>query len=257
MTRLRRAERVALGILIAILGFDPGVAGFETAWAAGPDGAGTLFEGVVSSPHHLALSPEDSCLLCHTGGQTPAAGNSAQPRWAEKSRIPPFTLDAQPVLGADPDYHPSGSSTACLACHDGVLAINVHGVSPEVGRRGGNVEGLRMTDHPDSILYPRRPNGTFVTERTPPHISRYFSIPDRAAAYGESRQTIEMPQGPVSSYLFKTGGLASVGPDSQRLLVRTSAGRIQCDSCHNPHTNRFAPFLRGSPRTLCLVCHDR
>lgn len=250
-----RNEGIALGALILlILGFGPGAAGCNAARAATP------FDGVVTTPHHLAFSPAESCLLCHTDGPgLPTSGEPDRPQWAQKSRIMPFTLDTQPMLDVEPDYHPFGPSTACLSCHDGALAVNVHGVSPEVERRGGNTDG-RMMDHPDSILYPRRPDGAFQTERSPPHISRYWSIPDRAAVYSHGQQApdrMEMPQGQVSTYLLKASGLASVGPETAPLLVRTSAGRIYCDSCHNPHTNRFAPFLRGTPKTLCLVCHDR
>ncbi len=237
--------------------------------------AATPFDGVVATPHHLALAPEEVCLVCHTGGPNTTANATAgaaagkaqlqpapagRPAWVQQAGATPFTLEAQPVLGAELDYHPSGPSTACLACHDGALAVDVHGIGPEVELRQGNTGGLRVMDHPDSILYPRRPDGTFQTERTPPHISRYFTIPDRPTPYGQKGhegQTVEMPHGPVSPYLLKASGLTSVGPETAPLLVRTSAGRIYCDSCHNPHVNRFAPFLRGSPKTICLVCHDR
>jgi len=33
-------------------------------------------------------------------------------------------------------------------------------------------------------------------------------------------------------------------------------GKVECGSCHDPHTNKRAKFLRMDTRSLCQTCHD-
>jgi predicted CXXCH cytochrome family protein len=156
-----------------------------------------------------------------------------------------------------PETKPFGPSFDCLTCHDGALGANIHqlgfsgsGPTDNPGALQALQTGLRTTDHPDSILYPRQPNGTSSPDRVDPKLNRYWSIPDR----DENKFT--MPTGPRSASL----NLQSVDPGnpaSASTLVRTFRGVIHCDSCHNPHNNEIRPFLRVPHKTLCLVCHDR
>jgi predicted CXXCH cytochrome family protein len=97
-------------------------------------------------------------------------------------------------------------------------------------------------DHPYNVMYPRRTNGRFVPERPTVNQYRYWSIPDL------HNGDLVLPTGPTSSLLAM--------PASAR-MVRTSEGRVQCDSCHDPHNNGSAPFLRAPAQDLCLICHDR
>jgi predicted CXXCH cytochrome family protein len=54
---------------------------------------------------------------------------------------------------------------------------------------------------------------------------------------------------------LRTGSASDATPGVR--VVRTSEGRVQCDSCHDPHDNGSAPFLRAPAQDLCFICHDR
>jgi predicted CXXCH cytochrome family protein len=134
-----------------------------------------------------------------------------------------------------------GSSTACLGCHDGVLGQEVHRIG---------TEDAPVFDHPYDVIYPRRANGRFVPERPLVNQYRYWSIPD--VHNGE----LVLPTGPTSGRLVVPANEGTAATTGTR-VVRTLDGRVQCDSCHDPHDNGSAPFLRASAQDLCLICHDR
>ena len=166
--------------------------------------------------------------------------------------------EMEPLFGKeDPDKRPFGPSMGCLACHDGVIGNDIHrrGFSggPEINRRKNSEfdgETKSSSNHPDSILYPRKPSGEFTGKQTDPNLKRYWSIADRQV------EGVVIPTGPRSDYL----GLAEIDPENpiQAIgLVRTLSGVIHCDTCHNPHVNLHRPFLRVPSKDLCLVCHQR
>ena len=230
------------------------------------------FLSVVQTPHNLTVSSlMDPCGVCHTNGEP-----QPHPGKKEKSEkvIPPkwVKIGALENLHFSPKAHsfpgqnlkrPIGSSHRCLSCHDGVVAMDAHvmglreegasdfnkfldGFFEPLGGPGDR--SFRFLDHPISISYPRKPNGQFKGNNTTPRMHRYWSIPDL------SDEGITLPTGPQSSYLhLPTQEKAS----SRSLLVRTTGGLVECDSCHNPHNNEKAAFLRESGHSLCLICHDR
>jgi len=233
-------------------------AGF--AAAPGPAGA-QGFEQVLTTSHNVipgeAAAPADMvCSACHIEGKE----SDVVPVWDpdNPTRIFPSQHFEKPPLGkGTPDDKPFGPSYDCLTCHDGILGNNVHQLGFSGEAPTGNpasVEALRTgrrtTDHPDSITYPRLPDGRLDSDRPDPKLSRYFSIPDR------DEKGLVIPTGPKSAAL----NLQNIDPNDPAAvstLVRTFMGVIHCDSCHNPHTNDIRPFLRVPHKTLCLVCHDR
>jgi len=98
-----------------------------------------------------------------------------------------------------------------------------------------------------SITYPRNTDGQFVGTETTITQLRYWSIPNR------TQNGIDLPTGPHSKYLVVT----PEKENSSSMLVRTTAGLVECASCHNPHNNDKSAFLRESGHTLCLICHNR
>lgn len=203
--------------------------------------AGTVFDTVQETTHSLAVKAEESCPLCHA----PDHSATDAPLWNQGTPVRSYRLSSIPASLPPAMSHPFGPSTTCLACHDGALAVDVHGIaSPATSA------GKRPLDHPDSVLYPRKPNGMFITPETAAaHIARYWSVPDR---HGNN---LTMPTGQTSQYLEK--GTDPADPVVAASVVRTTEGRVHCDSCHNPHSNTYPAFLRASPKTLCLICHDR
>lgn len=237
---------------------------------------------VVRSRHNLALPslpPSTSCTICHID---PIPGAAAAPKAVPaetETAAPPQKAPSPPLWGSregaeyrltatlsaksHPYNQPTGSSLTCLACHDGALAKDMHGVNVDTARIGAEAntswEGgfssreappLSRVDHPISIPYPRKPNGMFVPENPSVTYARYWTIPDlRPEGY-------VLPQHGTSSYLDLPAEKVS-SPEILSTLVRTTSGRMECDSCHNPHSEKIRPFLRVPSASLCLVCHDR
>lgn len=249
----------------------------SSSWAAPP------FDEVVRTSHNLLPSQgmmgvKNVCLSCHTDGQvfkeqedhpgsealasgqeTPAESPApaavlqeppAGPLWSTRNKDQFFSLaSALWSMENNVGRKPFGSSSACLTCHDGALAQDVHGE----GKALGEVRTIRepSLDHPTAIPYPRRTNGIFATERPTSGSQRYWSIANWTS------EGVVMPSGPVSSYFRLPDGMDPKDPTVGAMVVRTSYGMIHCDSCHNPHVNKYPPFLRTLPRDLCFVCHDR
>ena len=191
------------------------------------------------------MEPEES-------GETPLWNPNNQTRSFELwySMVPSLEKGVKEI-------RPFGPSFVCLTCHDGVLGSNVHqlgvkGLKPINDPLGLNKlqKGLQSPDHPDSIYYPRQPDGRMVEDRPGTKLKRYWSIPDRDEA------GVILPTGP-KSYALDLQQIDADDPIETSKLVRTYKGVIHCDSCHNPHDNAIRPFLRVSNKTLCLVCHDR
>lgn len=216
-------------------------------WAADP------YQSVFGTPHDFLArgdlpSGQRVCGSCHTTNDVsrpdiPGAGlvgdglpppTPPSPLWQPSA--PPFTVGPPDQIGAS---QAAGRSGRCLECHDGVLGREVH----QIGRGGS-----RVFDHPYNIRYPRDADGRFTPKRPTVNQYRYWSIPDLRDG------RVIAPTGPVSTRLALTGADPAAG---MRTLVRTSNGMLHCDSCHDPHDNRNAPFLRAPAHDLCLICHDR
>jgi predicted CXXCH cytochrome family protein len=213
-----------------------------------------FFEEVLNTTHNMVPkgsflpSSYQACAMCHAAGEfrsyfgtgpslppelEPLFKSSiitergpAQALWTSRKEKTVFISRG---TGAKED-----PSDVCLSCHDGVIGNNIHGLGEPSGK---------MLDHPVNIPYPRQSNGQFIPALPLPNEFRYWSIPD----YNENG--ISLPTGPTSEYyLPETTSL---------LLVRTSFGKVTCGSCHNPHSSKNPAYLRGSPKTLCLICHNR
>lgn len=222
-------------LLLALVAVAPG-------WAA----AAQPYDAVLASPHNFFVRSEFPigsrvCYGCHAEG--PSRLTSSPVSAGEAVAPPALQPDASPAplpplwqRGATAyavSLATGGSSTACLGCHDGVLAQEVH----QMGEPDAPV-----FDHPYNVIYPRRANGRFLPERPTVNQYRYWSIADL------HNGDLVLPTGPTSSLLTMTDGAR---------VVRTSEGRVQCDSCHDPHNNASAPFLRAPAQDLCFICHDR
>jgi predicted CXXCH cytochrome family protein len=235
---------------------------FTTVWVLLKGIAGAQgFDQVLSSKHNVlpagpASPMETVCGSCHIK----SSSAQAVPAWDKQNPTKAFQTNyvaPLPLGKGTPDTKPSGPSFDCLTCHDGVLGNNIHqlGFSGTAATYNPDAvealqTGLRTPDHPDSILYPRHPDGRFADDRPDPKLKRYWSIPDR------DDNGVTLPTGPRSAAL----NLQNIDPNDPAAtasLVRTFKGVIHCDSCHNPHNNDTRPFLRVPHKTLCLVCHDR
>ena len=94
------------------------------------------------------------CIFCHT----PHAASPVTPLWNTRKTAATFALYASSTLDAVPGQ-PDGSSTLCLSCHDGTIALgNVLSRTQPIGFTGalsGNkvFNNLDLSDdHPISFF---------------------------------------------------------------------------------------------------------
>ncbi|HEX9756785.1 MAG TPA: cytochrome c3 family protein [Nitrospiria bacterium] len=244
--------------------------GIQPWWPGSIQGADDPFLGVSQTPHNLSLSSSmNPCLACHIEGppnqvkEKRKVEDGGNPLWVKNnfSHFTPFSTKIS-LSPEKIEKRPNGASFDCLSCHDGVVAMDAHkmgireeGASDLNWLLGGFFEPIGGTgdrefqflDHPVSISYPRNSDGQFVGTETTVTQLRYWSIPNRTS------NGIDLPTGPRSKYLVVT----PERENSSSMLVRTTAGLVECDSCHNPHNNDKSAFLRESGHTLCLICHNR
>jgi len=176
--------------------------------------ADTLHNLSVTGPGQFKSQTEDRvCIFCHT----PHSASPDAPLWNRLSSggyisYQSSTTDA--IAG-----NPGGSSTLCLSCHDGTIALgdmisNGQGGSNDLdntflsGR--ANITNNLSDDHPVSIIY-----DTALQAADP-------NLADPA--------NVDLP---------------------------LEQSEIQCASCHDPHSDIIPPFLHKTTLNgeLCTTCH--
>lgn len=219
-------------------------------------GAARAQTGILGTKHNLSTSgtgaihvtagTAEVCVFCHTPHGADTAVSA--PLWNRAVNTTGYTMYTGDTFDATIDAQPSGSSQACLSCHDGTIAFdalrNLPGpggfnATPTsagwtfVGTAAGNKMPAGITnltqdltnDHPISMLYDSAKSPS-STSGTNDHATG-FKSPDATGAF--------------------TNG------------VRLYAGKVQCTSCHDPHRSDTQTFLRVSndASALCLTCHRK
>jgi len=176
---------------------------------------------VASTPHNLSTtgpgqyksqSEDRICVFCHT----PHSAVPDAPLWNRRSNgyinYQSSTTDA--TAGS-----PGGSSTLCLSCHDGTIAL---GDMISTAQGGNDLSNTFLTGRADigNNLFNDHPVGII---------------------YDQSLQTAD--PGLVYPVLVDLP------------LVQ---GELQCTSCHDPHSNIIPPFLLKTTLNgeLCTTCHQ-
>lgn len=196
--------------------------------------ADTLHNLSVTGPGQVrAVSETEVCKFCHI----PHNAVVPQPLWGHtlsdaQYRVPEIT---SPSGGREPAPQPGGASRLCLSCHDGTVALGDLGGRAPIVMAGSQ----RLT--------PERP-GYLGTDLTGSHPVS-FVVPDSA---GMTDPTGEEDMGlrPLEAILSD--------PD-----VRLDAeGRMQCTTCHDPHSDRFfvensVPhfWVKPTVEEVCTTCH--
>ena len=165
------------------------------------------------------------CNFCHAphsgvGGNTPLWNQqlSKQTYTPYRSSSSPERGNSQPPLGQ--------SSSLCLSCHDGTVAVGqtqAYGKVPIQGQMSApDVLGQNLSNsHPFSLVMPMKDS------------------PELAASLVQSHKTADT-----------TGG------------VKLINGNVECTSCHDPHVQAKDKTAQnflvrdGSAGQLCLACHD-
>ena len=179
----------------------------------------------ASSGSNVVAPGSLGCTFCHAphsglGGITPLWNQtlSGQTYTVYTSTTYKQQGSAQPVLGK--------SSSLCLSCHDGTVAVGqtaVYGKIPVSGSMNKtDVVGTNLSgSHPFSLVLPIK------------------DAPDLVASLAAQGATAD-----------PTGAVKLVG------------GNIECTSCHNPHVQAIDPIAQNflvrdsSSGQMCLACHD-
>ncbi len=214
----------------------------------------TLHGGsVIGSRHDLSTAGTPQvCEFCHTphSANTNAAIAGA-PLWNRAETTQTFTLYGSPTMNVAVGQ-PLVSSRLCLSCHDGVNASTV-------------VHGNSVSTKHDLVKPPGHPAPDTTSE---PNCERchtdFYTSNRRTLVLGtdlSNDHPVSMPYPtPAQDPAFKTPtdaqkGWGGTSPNEVKLY----AGWIECGSCHNVHSNDFAPFLRKSnaASALCTTCHSK
>jgi predicted CXXCH cytochrome family protein len=187
-----------------------------------------LSQSVVNTVHNLSVtgpgtirasSETEVCIFCHT----PHNSNPSGPLWNREDPGATYLLYNSSTLQAVPGQ-PDGSSILCLSCHDGTIALgNVISRTTDISFSGG------VTKMP----------------------------------VGKSNLTSDLSDDHPISFVYNSALTASDGqlkdPAAIAYPVTLENGKVQCTSCHDPHTNIYNDFLVASNRfsDLCFKCHDR
>lgn len=167
----------------------------------------------------LGTTNAQICVSCHT----PHNANATQlaPLWNRTSSTATFSIYTSDTLDTTPGQ-PGGVSLACLSCHDGTIALSSMTNNPQ----------LVTFTAPAAVMTGGALLGNDLRDDHPitiayPAVVAEFNQPD-----GNGYVNGELP-------IFSTG--------------------VECASCHNPHDNTIAPFLRKANTNsgLCTTCHNK
>lgn len=262
-------------------------------------GSSQALAGIASTKHNLGSlgtgvntfsGTAELCVFCHTphGADTTAA----VPLWNRKLADPTTytTYNSLGTSSLDGATVAVGSvSIACLSCHDGVQAMNVMINQPGSGGyvSGGSAmtgtwSGANQTagviksgliteigidlqnDHPIGIQYGGGPKAGTVPAAPANYTASLFKDADfkdanSAVLNGKSVWWVETGttgRQKTDMQLYTRTGVSSLG------TVTTLTGDqpfVECASCHDPHTDTNATFLRisNANSAVCLACHTK
>ena len=227
MTRLRERRSLLIWAL------------FTGALLGGP--VSSQQESVIGTVHNLSvtgpgeirsLSETEICKFCHI----PHNAETPVPLWGHALSQAQYEVPDIRVGGTRvPAPQPDGASRLCLSCHDGTVALGDITSEP---RAIPMVGGDR--------LRPGQP-GYIGTDLSGSHpIS--FVVQDGLAG----------TEGPESDMTLRP--LSAIQADGDVAL--DAAGKMQCTSCHDPHSDRYYEagrvprfWVKPTVEEVCLTCH--
>lgn len=229
--------------------------------------------------NHLTAGTAEICVFCHTPHGAATAGAARPPLWNK----------ALPASGTYTTYSSATSSTidgnvsiansvslACLSCHDGSQAMDNMINAP--GSGGYNAAGARLT----GATWTAAVGATGIMPNTVARLGTDLSNDHPVAIQfcgGGLSGSGAVVSGTCADTDFKNGtndvktklvGTTQVfwvdtGTPATRektdLPLYNNSGNtgpsVECASCHDPHSDTNATFLRisNAGSAVCLTCH--
>jgi predicted CXXCH cytochrome family protein len=196
--------------------------------------------GLAGSKHDLTRDERESyttedgaaCIFCHIPHGDPGVSGSQGPLWAQQQKGEPLQYFAlyswEGRVGEPAVNKPDWSTLNCLSCHDGAIGPSMPNAIFEAGS---------LPEAPGAA----RSGGAYA----PPRRMERRSI---------------MVDHPVGAF-YKQGraGLAGLPAvkDKGLKLFGAVEDRIECASCHNPHTTKNERMLEKLVNDLCAACHEK
>ncbi len=184
-------------------------------------------QSIVGTVHNLSVSgPGSVKALSETEicifCHTPHAASARGALWNRTDPVSNYTLYNSSSTEAAPGQ-PSGSSLLCLSCHDGTIALgNVLSRPVPISFSGSGTLAGRGSD--------------LTTNLDDDHPISFTYNSSLAASDGEL-----------------------VDPSLLSGPVHLQGDKMECTSCHDPHSNVYGNFLLATNENsaLCLYCHDK
>lgn len=170
------------------------------------------------------------CTYCHA----PHGGATDRPLWNRFTPTGPYRMydDGTNMIM---DSQPTDNSLACLSCHDGTIGLDDVLITP--------------------VDFTGSPAGTLIDECEDCHSG---GSPAGGLDWeGVWLDTDLRKQHPIS-IIYDPSRDPGFRPAAQIQAAGLELynGRVQCMTCHEPHTQQFRPFLRiPQGNSLCLTCH--
>lgn len=243
---------------------------FLAALGCGVQGA-LAQPGIRDTKHNLSLtgpgpikstSSTGICEFCHT----PHGADTSQitPLWTSDAKQATYQVYTSPTLDATAAGGPTGTSLACLSCHDGTMAFDVLrtlSTSNGVTSTSSTDETFHADDSGDSTTSSTTSLSTDLRNDHPISIryedARSPSATDQEGTAGFRPVVVDGEKKCVA----RSGITSCSDPEALPLASATPEGPadyVQCTSCHDPHQEPDKPTFLRKPNTgsaLCLTCH--
>lgn len=181
--------------------------------------------GVSSTKHNLSVSGPGSVKSTSETQvcifcHTPHHA-SKEPLWNKPTSTATYNLYTSPTKNAIM-AQPNGSSVYCMSCHDGTIALGTVN-SPTIPINFGGVTTLVG-------------KGNLGTDLRNDHPFSFDYNTDLVTADGQLLSPTALGNG-----------------------LSLEAGKVQCETCHDPHTNKTTSFLKVTTENsaLCVSCHNK
>ncbi|AEI15620.1 cytochrome C family protein [Flexistipes sinusarabici DSM 4947] len=186
--------------------------------------AGITFAGIANTPHNLSVSGPGTVKssterrIC-IFCHTPHNARSEAPLWNRNLSNASYTVYSSKTFEATANQtQPTGNSRLCLSCHDGTIALNQI--------YSGTIQGTSLSNP----LTGAAVLGTDLSDDHP--ISFLYS--DSTVADNQLNSETSLPS-----------------------FVKLQNGRVECTSCHDPHTETQYFLNNADINVLCDACHDK
>ncbi len=192
---------------------------------------GAVAQNLITTKHNLSVSgtgtikaetENEVCVFCHTPHK--AKKQDYSPLWNRSDPGGTYTMYSSTTTHFGAVTKPDGSSTMCLSCHDGTVAL-----------------------------------GSVLSRTAPISFGAVTTLPA-----GKTNLGLNLKDDHPISFTYDAGLAALNGqlftPDAIAAPVTLDANsKMQCTSCHDAHDNTYGKFLVASNRqsALCYSCHNK